>query len=98
MNAPAVVQHDERTVAVAKASYRLAYLFLSFGLLAVVAVRSLVYAEAPWDLLLLAILGGGIGTAYQGRFRVLSRHWMIATVLAVGVALGLAVLIVLLRR
>ena len=37
MNTAPSVQRDERTVAVENASYRWAYLFLSFGLLALVA-------------------------------------------------------------
>jgi hypothetical protein len=58
------------TAARRRGRYRWAYLFLSFGLLVLVAYRSFVHHESPWDLLLLVILGGGVGTAYQGRHRV----------------------------
>jgi len=97
MSNTSLVQRDERTVAVENASYQWAYLFLSFGLLALVAYRSLVNHESPWDLLALVILGGGVGTAYQGWHRVLSRHWVVASVLAVVVAAALAAIIVWFR-
>jgi uncharacterized membrane protein YcaP (DUF421 family) len=96
-NIPAV-QRDERTVTIENAGCRLAYLFLSFGLLLLVAYRSFVQQESPWDLLLLVVLGGIVGTAYQGWHRVLSKHWAISSLLAIMVAVLIAVLIVLLRR
>lgn len=96
-NTPSV-QRDERTSAVENAGYRWAYLFLSFGLLALVAYRSFVNHESPWDLLLLVVLGGGVGTAYQGRHRVLSRHWAVASLLAGVVAALLAAIILWLRN
>lgn len=92
------VQRDERTVAVENAGYRCAYLFLSFGLLVLVAYRSFVNAESPWDLLLLVVLGGGVGTAYQGWHRVLSKHWAVASLLAAVVAAVLAAAMVWLRN
>jgi len=92
------VQRDERTVAVENAGYRWAYLFLSFGLLALVAYRSFVNAESPWDLLLLVVLGGGVGTAYQGWHRVLSKHWAFASILAVVVSAAIAASLVWFRN
>jgi hypothetical protein len=83
MNAVTLVERDERTVAVENASYRWAYLFLSFGLLALVAYRSLAHHESPWDLLALVVLGGGVGTAYQGLHRVLSKRWAMMFIVAV---------------
>ena len=68
------VARDERTVVVEDASYRLAYLFISFALLLDVAVRGLVKHEASWDLLAVVILAGAISTAYQGWRKVLSRR------------------------
>ena len=91
-------QRDERTVAVENASYRWAYVFLSFGLLVLAAYRSFMNHESPWDLLLLTILGGGVGTAYQGWHRVLSRHWVVTSLLAVAAAAVLGALIVWFRR
>lgn len=98
MSNTSAVQRDERTVAVENAGYRWAYLFLSFGLLVLVAYRSIVNAESPWDLLLLVVLGGGVGTAYQGWHRVLSKHWAVASLLAVVVAAALAASIAWLRH
>jgi hypothetical protein len=98
LNTTPLVQRDERTVAVENASYRWSYLFLSFGLLALVAYRSLVRDESPWDLLLLVVLGGGVGTAYQSSHRVLSKRWAVASLIAVLLAAALAVVIVLFRR
>jgi hypothetical protein len=91
------VQRDERTVAVENAGYRWSYLFLSFGLLVLVAFRSFVNNQSSWDLLLLVVLGGGVGTAYQGWHKVLSKGWAIASVMAVLVALVLAGIMVWLR-
>lgn len=86
------VQRDERTVVVENASYRWSYVFISFGLLAIVACRSLMYQEAAWDLLALVILGSGMGTVYQGFHKVLSRPTA-ASLLVVAVAAGLGFLI-----
>ncbi len=97
MNATRSVERDERTVAVENASYRWAYLFLSFGLLILVAVRSLMNRENPWDMLLLVILGGAVGTACQSWHRVLSRHWVVASLLAIVVAAALAAAMIWLR-
>jgi hypothetical protein len=57
---------DERTLADDDAGYRWSYLVLSFGLLVVVALRSLRQGEASWDLLSLVVLGGLVNVAYQG--------------------------------
>jgi hypothetical protein len=94
MSPTPLVQRDERTLAVENASYRWAYLFLSFGLLALVGYRSFVHHESPWDLLLLVVLGGGVGTAYQSFHRVFSKHWARASLLAVVVAAVLAAIMV----
>lgn len=87
------VERDPPSVGIENAGYRWSYLFLSFGLLVVVAYRSFLYDESPWDLLLLVVLGGGVGTAYQVRHKVLSRHWAVASLVAVVVASALAALV-----
>jgi len=98
----APVERDERTVSVENAGYRLSYLFLSFGLLMLVAYRSLVRNEQPWDLFVLVILGGGVNAAYQATHRVLGRRWVVVTakvaLLAAGVAAVLALVMAALRR
>lgn len=91
------VYHDERTVTVENAGYRWAYLFLSFGLLVLVAYRSFFHGESAWDLLGLVILGGVVGTVYQAFHRVLSRPWAVATLLALVTAAGVAALLTWLR-
>jgi hypothetical protein len=91
------VQRDERTVVVENASFRWAYLFLSFGLLVIVACRSFIHQESPWDLLTLVVLGGGVGTAYQGFYKVLSRQWAAVSLLALVVAAAIAALLVWFR-
>jgi uncharacterized membrane protein HdeD (DUF308 family) len=92
MNAT-LVQRDERTVAFENAGYRWGYLVLSFGLLALVAYRSFARHESPWDLLALVILGGAVGTVYQGYHHVLSKHWILSSVLALALAIVVAVVI-----
>ena len=89
------VDRDERTVAVENASYRAAYLFLSYGLLGITAYRGFVREESAWDLLALVILGGVVAAVYQGRERILTRRWSLTSVAAVVVALVLALLLVL---
>ncbi|HEX6250818.1 MAG TPA: hypothetical protein VFZ56_05230 [Gemmatimonadaceae bacterium] len=91
------VDRDERTVAVENASYRAAYLFLSYGLLGITAYRGFVREESAWDLLALVILGGVVAAVYQGRERILTRRWSLTSVAAVVVALVLALLLVLFR-
>jgi hypothetical protein len=75
MSAAQTVDRDERTVSVENASYRWAYLLLSFALLVDVALRSFLYREAAWDLLGLVVAGGAVTTAYQAGQRVLTRRW-----------------------
>ena len=98
MSTPSSVQRDERTVLVENASYRWAYLFLSFGLLVLVGYRSFAYHESRWDLLALVVLGGGVGTAYQSFHRVLSTRWAVGSLLAVLIAALLAATMVWFRR
>jgi hypothetical protein len=97
MTTTPLVHRDERTVAIENASYRWAYLFLSFGLLVVVAYRSFVHHESSWDLLTLVVLGGVLSAALQGFHKVLSRQWAMSCLLTVGAAAVLAALISWLR-
>lgn len=83
MSTSPTVARDERTVAVENASYRWAYLFLSFGLLALVAYRSFVEHESAWDLMALVVLGGVLSAAYQGIHKVLTAQWAVTCVLTV---------------
>ena len=87
---------DERTVAVADRSYRVACLVLTFGLLIDVAVRGLILREASWDLLALVVAASAVASVYQ-RFKhvqVLPRRWtlwlvLISTVVATAIAVAM---------
>jgi hypothetical protein len=63
----ATVDRDERTVAIENATYRWAYLFLSFGLLAIVAFRSFALQESSWDLLAIVVLSGVVAAILRAR-------------------------------
>jgi hypothetical protein len=63
----ASVGHDERTIAVANTSYRWAYLFLSFGLLAIVAFRSFALNQSSWDLMGIVVLSGIVAAVIRAR-------------------------------
>jgi 1,4-dihydroxy-2-naphthoate octaprenyltransferase len=77
-----VVDRDERTVVVENASYRAAYLVLTFGLLVLTAVRSFVWQEQAWDLLGLVLVGGLVGITFQAGQRVLTPRWAYLAVAA----------------
>jgi hypothetical protein len=87
MSSVSTVDRDERTVVIENASYRWAYAFVTFGLLALVAYRSFVHNESPWDLMALVILGGFLSGAYQWYYRALSAKWVpvCLTIVASGV-------------
>lgn len=92
VEATPTVLRDERTIAVEHAGFRLAYLFLSYGLLAAVAYRSFVRHEQPWDLLALVVAGGVVSAGYQAANRTLGRRWaMITAVTFIAAALLAAV-------
>jgi hypothetical protein len=94
----ATVERDERVVMVENASYRWAYLLLSFGLLVDVCYRSWVRHETSWDLFGLVILGGAVTTAYQRSNQVLGSRWAKSNLLVILAAAVIAVLIVLFKR
>ncbi len=88
------VELDERAVLVNNASYRWAYLVQAFGLLAVAAIRGLLYREASWDLLGLVLLGGAVAAAYQLAHRVPGRRWLALAGLALLAAAAVAMITV----
>jgi hypothetical protein len=81
MSTPQAVERDERTVAVENASYRWAYLLLTYALLVDVIYRSLARHEATWDLLALVVVGGAVCTVYQARQKILAHGWVMKAVL-----------------
>ena len=84
------VVRDERTQAVENSSYRLAYLVVSFGVLASVVYRSLVLGQTSWDLIGLVVLGGLVATVYQGSKGILTRQWVLTALITAVVAAALA--------
>ena len=93
-----LMPRDERETSVDQAADRLSYLVLSFGLLAIVAYRSMVDREASWDLLGLVVLGGLVGTAYRVRRRVMSRRWELLLLGTAAVALVVAAVVAFAAR
>lgn len=93
-----LVDRDERTVAVENAGYRWAYLFLSFGVLLIVAVRGSLYGEASWDLMALVVLGGAVHFAFRTFHRALYKRLALRVAVAVTAGLLLAIVLVLIRR
>src|ERR1700745_890059 len=92
------VERDERTTLVENAGYRLAYLFLAFGLLVAVAFRGFAHGEASWDLFGLVVLSGAVHAGYQRWHRVVHKHWLVVTASAMVGGAILAFVIALLRR
>jgi len=86
---------DEREVSVDRAADRLAYIVLSFGLLAVVAYRSFVDGTASWELLGLVLLGGAVSIAYRLWQGVLSRQAVLVLALTAIIALVVGAVVVL---
>jgi hypothetical protein len=90
---PSPAYRDDQAAPVENASFRWAYLVMSFGLLGLVAYRSFFWRESPWDLLALVVLGGGVSAAYQGYYGVLTvRRGVLMAVGAVVAALVAALM------
>jgi hypothetical protein len=86
---------DEREVSVDRAADRLAYLVLSFGLLAVVAYRSFVDGAASWELLGLVVFGGAVSTGYRLWRGVLSRQAVLVLAVTALIAFVVGAVVVL---
>lgn len=97
MNGSNVVR-DERTLAVENASFRWAYFFTTYGLLAAVAYRAFALKESSWDLLALVIASGALTTGYQGLHKVLTRRWVVSALVATLAAIVVAALAVISTR
>ena len=93
------IERDERTTVIENASYRLAYLFLSFGILLAVTYRAFALKDAHnWDLLGLVIASGAVTTGYQGAYKVLSRRGLATVLVTMTVAALIGAAIVYLKR
>jgi hypothetical protein len=86
---------DEREAAVEQGGDRLAYIVLSYGLLVIVAYRSLVDRQASWDLLALVVLGGIVSVGYRTSRRALSRNALAVVGLTIAVAVVVGALVAL---
>lgn len=93
-----IVARDERTTKVENASYRAAYLVMSFGLLASVIYRSIMLSDSSWDLLALVMLGGLVATFYQGSHQILNRRWAIVALATALIAGTIALAITFFRN
>jgi vacuolar-type H+-ATPase subunit I/STV1 len=96
MNTTSQVNVDQRHIT-SEASYRMGYLFISFGLLLVVAYRSFMNNESPWDLLGLVIGSGIVCGAYQWHHKALSARLAATFLLTFILSAVLAALVVFLR-
>ena len=85
-----LLPRDERELGADLAADRLSYLVLSFGLLGIVAWRSFVSDEAPWDLLALVVVAGAAGTLYRLWRRAVSGRWILVALATIGIALLVA--------
>jgi cytochrome c oxidase subunit IV len=94
----APVERDERTTAVENAGYRWAYLFLSFGILLIVAFRGATSGQAAWDLMALVVLGGGVHFAFRAFHQALYKRLALRVAIALTAAVLLAAVLVLVRK
>jgi hypothetical protein len=93
-----LVPRDERQAQVDLVADRLAYLVVSYGLLAAVAYRSLARGDAAWDLMGLVLLGGLVGMVYRISKGAVSGRWVLMLVATIGVAMVVGGVLVLTRR
>lgn len=77
MNRNQCVDRDERTLVIENGGYRLAYMVLTYALLADVIFRALALRQAAWDLMGLVIAGGAVCTIYQARGKALPSRWAV---------------------
>ena len=77
---------------------RLAYMIVSYGLLAIAAYRGLVEGAASWDLLAVVVLGGLVGMAYRIVRGAAAGRWITAVSLSVLAAALVAAALVRVSR
>ncbi len=97
MSSPQCGERDERTVAVENASYRWAYLVVTYALLVDVMYRGLFRNDAAWDLMALVIGGGIFCLVYQARQKILAHGWVMKAVLGACVAGVIAAVLTMIR-
>ena len=92
-----LLARDERESAIDNAGDRLAWLVMSFGVLAIVAYRSAVNGQASWDLLALVVIAGLAGTVYRLANRAVTREAVAVIGMTLVVAAAVALLLTLAR-
>ena len=92
-----LMARDEREARIDDSADRIAYLVLSYGLLAIVAYRGLVERVASWELLALVVLGGVVGLAERLRHGVASPRWLTIGLVTLLVAAAVAAILALMR-
>ncbi len=70
-----LILRDERYYAVENASYRIGFLIMAYGLMALIVVRSLAYHESNWDLFALVLISSFAATIYQFVHRTIHFTW-----------------------
>ncbi len=88
-NEPAL--RDERYYAVENASYKIGFLIFTYGLFALIIIRSLLFHQSNWDLLGLIIISSTAATIYQGVHKILPFSWKKLILYMVAVAVLAAV-------
>jgi hypothetical protein len=83
---------DEREALVDNAADRISFLVLAYGVLVVVAIRSLA-GEPSWDLLSLVVLAGAAGLVYRRWKGVATRSWFVVSIVTAVAAAILAAVI-----
>jgi hypothetical protein len=86
---------DEREAAAEQGGDRLAYIVVSYGLLLIVAYRSVVERQASWDLLALVVVGGIVSLGYRLWRRGVSRSALVVVGLTIAMAVLVGVLVAL---
>lgn len=88
-------EKDERTTFIKNQSYRYDYLILNYGILIDIIYRSIRFKEASWDLFGLIFLSGLVTSAYQYRYKILSKNWVKSILLLMLIAAVSAAIIML---
>ena len=84
-------------MSIENASYRRAFAVLCFGVLLSVMYRGYTGQGSSWDLLALVVVSSGTAVGHQAAGRILSRSWLLKSVMAAAVAIAVATLAAWLR-
>ena len=90
---------DERYYSVENASFRIGYMILAFGTMALVAIRGFLFQQNNWDFFALVWVSSLVATVYQVRHKILpytsrSFYIVIAVTLMGSAALAAGIILV----